>query len=303
MGRLRTAVHTLADLELSPEEILYHLNELVSHLEDDCYATCLYALYDPSTPDGTTYFPDMPANPPLGAGAPPFETSEMRIPDDGLLVLYTDGLVESATCDIGRGMSRLARTLSTAWRPDASQSGTAELDRVCDRVTGALLPADLPTPDDAALLVARLRALSPGDIASWPLPEHPRAAALARNHVRRQLSAWGLDELTMSTELLVSELVGNVVRHAKGPIALRLVRSRCLTCEVSDGSPTTPRIRRASETDEGGRGLQLVAALSQRWGTRYTPEGKCIWTEQALPGHESGLASGMPSSGRLVTFG
>ena len=56
-----------------------------------------------------------------------------------------------------------------------------------------------------------------------------------------------------------------------------------LICEVSDGSLTTPRIRRASDTDEGGRGLQLVAALSQRWGTRYTSDGKCIWTEQPLP--------------------
>jgi hypothetical protein len=51
---------------------------------------------------------------------------------------------------------------------------------------------------------------------------------------------------------------------------------------VFDGSLTMPRIRRATETDEGGRGLQLITALSQRWGTRYTPNGKCIWTEQAL---------------------
>jgi hypothetical protein len=119
-------------------------------------------------------------------------------------------------------------------------------------------------------------------MASWPLPEHPKAAGEAREHVRTQLSTWELDDLSMTTELLASELVGNVIRHAKGPIHLRLLRSNVLTCEVSDGSLTTPRIRRAAETDEGGRGLQLVSAISHRWGTRYTATGKCIWTEQPL---------------------
>ena len=82
--------------------------------------------------------------------------------------------------------------------------------------------------------------------------------------------------------------VGNVVRHAKGPAQLRLLRSTGLICEVSDKSLTTPRIRRASEMDEGGRGLQLIAALSHRRGTRYTAGGKCIWTEQSLCGGSDG---------------
>ncbi|MGW1625624.1 ATP-binding protein, partial [Streptomyces sp. NPDC002172] len=82
-----------------------------------------------------------------------------------------------------------------------------------------------------------------------------------------------------------------VVRHAKGPVRLRLIRSHSLTCEVYDGSLTTPRMRRATYTDEGGRGLQLVAALSQRWGARYLDDGKCIWTEQDIP---RGDASGEP---------
>ncbi|MFI5825430.1 ATP-binding protein [Streptomyces rishiriensis] len=115
------------------------------------------------------------------------------------------------------------------------------------------------------------------------MSEDPTAARQARGLAREQLAAWGLEDLSMTTELLVSELMGNVVRHAKGPVQLRMLRSRTLILEVSDGSLTTPRIRRASFTDEGGRGLQLVAALSQRWGARYTPTGKCIWTEQALP--------------------
>jgi anti-sigma regulatory factor (Ser/Thr protein kinase) len=147
-----------------------------------------------------------------------------------------------------------------------------------------LLPPGGPHHDDAVVLVARSHALDPGDVASWSLPEHPVAAGQARELVRNQLADWNLDELSMTTELLVSELVGNVVRHAEGPVMLRLLRGRTLICEVSDGSLTTPRIRHAGESDEGGRGLQLVAALSHRWGARFTPTGKCIWTEQHRPG-------------------
>jgi anti-sigma regulatory factor (Ser/Thr protein kinase) len=128
-----------------------------------------------------------------------------------------------------------------------------------------------------------MRAIDTGDVASWILPEDPRAAGQAREHVRNQLAVWGLDELAITTELLASELVGNVIRHAKGPIRLRLLRSCTLTCEVYDGSLSTPRIRHAAYTDEGGRGLQLVAALSRRWGARYHHDGKCIWTEQDIP--------------------
>ncbi|OAH13447.1 SpoIIE family protein phosphatase [Streptomyces jeddahensis] len=294
MGRLRTAVKTLADLELPPDEIMSHLSDIVGGLGEDSYATCLFALYDSTTrictiaragqpppavvhPDGTVYFPDLSPDPPLGAAQPPFETVELELPDEGLLVLYTDGLVESVGRDVDQGMAELERLLRTADRGD--------LERLCDTLTTGLLPAEqLPANDDAALLVGRVHALAADRIASWQLPEDPRAAGQAREHIREQLSVWDLDDLTMTTELIVSELVGNVVRHARGPVHVRLLRSASLICEVSDGSLTTPRMRRASETDEGGRGLQLVAALSQRWGTRYTAAGKCIWTEQPLNG-------------------
>ncbi|MFJ2215178.1 SpoIIE family protein phosphatase [Streptomyces sp. NPDC101062] len=299
MGRVRTAVHTLAALEMPPDEIMSHLNEIVGDLGEDSFVTCLFALYDSTTricsfaraghpppavvhPDGTVHFPELALAPPLGAAEPPFETAELTIPEEGLLVLYTDGLVESSGREIDEGMATLARLLR-----NADTSPTADLDQLCDTLTTGLLPADQPTSDDAALLIARVHALATDHMASWPLPSHPQAAGEARKHVREQLAAWGLDELATTTELLVSELVGNVVRHAKGPVRLRLLRSAELVCEVGDGSLTTPRIRRASATDEGGRGLQLITALSQRWGTRYTATGKCIWTEQALPGDEA----------------
>ncbi|MET9834610.1 SpoIIE family protein phosphatase [Streptomyces sp. NPDC006385] len=295
MGRLRTAVHTLADLELPPDEIMSHLNDIVGAMGEESYVTCLYALYDSTTrvcsiaraghpppallhPDGTVVFPSLSADPPLGAAEPPFETTEIAVPEGSVLALYTDGLVESSKREMDEGMAALAAVLRTS-----HTDGTAkDLEHLCERVTSALLPADHQAADDAAFLLARLHALPSSRMASWPLPKDPRAAGQARGLIREQLAAWGLQALTPTTELLASELIGNVVRHARGPLRLRLLHGAELICEVFDGSLTMPRIRRATETDEGGRGLQLVAALSQRWGTRYTPTGKCIWTEQAL---------------------
>ncbi|MCD9587543.1 SpoIIE family protein phosphatase [Streptomyces sp. 8ZJF_21] len=316
MGRLRTAVHTLANLELPPEEVLAHLNEVVCDLGDDSFATCLYAQYDPVTglcslaraghppplivdPEGGVECLEPTPDPPLGAAEPPFSTVDLRLPDGSLLVLYTDGLVESAARDIDTGIAECTQVLTSEYGrlltcpPRRSRIGVRgtggqqavdhdRLDRLCDLLVGAMLPAQRLTADDTALLIARLHGLASGNIAGWPLPEGPVAAGLARARVREQLRAWGLDELVATTELLASELVANVVRHARGPTRLRLIRGRSLICEVSDAGAAAPRIRRATELDEGGRGLQLVSALSQRWGTRYTDEGKCVWTEQPI---------------------
>jgi serine phosphatase RsbU (regulator of sigma subunit)/PAS domain-containing protein len=292
MGRLRTAVQTLSDLELPPDEVLSHLNDLVGGLGEDSFATCLYAIYDPVTricafaraghpppavvwPDGGVSFAESPIDPPLGVAEPPFEVVELSVPEGCMLVLYTDGLIESAKVDIDTGMTRLAELL----RAHHGESP----DQLCENLTRGLLPADQQSTDDTALLAARLHATPPDAIATWSLPEAPQAAGAARRHVRDQLTIWHLEELAVNTEILASELVANVIRHAIGPIRLRLLRSRTLVCEVYDGSLTTPRIRRASWTDEGGRGLQLIAALCDRWGTRYVTGGKCIWTEQSLP--------------------
>ncbi|MFE3379903.1 SpoIIE family protein phosphatase [Streptomyces anulatus] len=297
MGRLRTAVQTLSELELPPDEVLTRLNDTVAELGDDSFATCLYGVFDPVghdfvladaghpspavvAPDGTVAFPLSSANPPLGTAAPPFDLTTTKLPDGSLIVLYTDGLVESRTGDIDVGMTCLARALDAA----VSDGRAEDPEAVCDSVLSAF-SVDAPGPrnDDAVLLVARIHHLPSDAVVEWSLPEDPKAAGQARAHVREQLAAWRLDELTMTTELIVSELVGNVVRHAKGPIVMRLLRGSHLTCEVSDASLTTPHIRHSSATDEGGRGLQLVAAMAHRWGTRYTPRGKTIWTEQTLP--------------------
>ncbi|WP_235193074.1 SpoIIE family protein phosphatase [Streptomyces viridochromogenes] len=306
MARLCTAVRTLTDLGMAPDELLGHLNDLVSDLGEDFYATCLYAVFDPVSrscsyslaghpppvvvyPDGTVHSPAPAPDPPLGAATPPFVAHELSVPDESLVVLYTDGLIDSAARDAEQGLAQLRRILSdspalAACSEAADQDeDVRRLEGLCDTVVSALLPDRSGTTDDAALLIAHTRGMAAGDIASCGLPDDPQAAGQAREYVRDQLARWGLDDLAFTTELLVSELVGNVIRHAKGPIRLRLLRSRTLTCEVYDGSLSTPRIRHAAHTDEGGRGLQLVAALSQRWGARYLHDAKCIWAEQDIP--------------------
>ncbi|MBD9702148.1 MULTISPECIES: ATP-binding protein [Streptomyces] len=126
------------------------------------------------------------------------------------------------------------------------------------------------------------------DCAEWTFPAQPGAVRDARAVVRGQLREWGLEVLADITALLVSELVTNALRHATGPIGVRLVRpadpSGTLLVEVSDPLPDPPRERAADVDDESGRGLQLVACSSRAWGTRPGEAGKTVWFELAVPG-------------------
>ncbi|WP_234311766.1 SpoIIE family protein phosphatase [Streptomyces griseus] len=307
MGRLRTAVRTLADVDLPPDELLTHLDDLVNHLAagadtgGDIGATCLYAVYDPvsrrcslaraghpvpalATPDGAVDFLDVPVGPPLGLGGLPFEAIELEVPEGSVLALYTDGLIEGRGRDIDEGMDTLLRVLHGAHAP---------LESTCDAVLRTML-SDRPE-DDVALLVARTRALDAFHVAAWGVAPDFAAVAEARKNACRQLAEWGLDECVFVTELVVSELVTNAIRHAEPPIELRLIHDRTLICEVSDGSTTAPHMRRARTYDEGGRGLLLVAQLCQGWGARQMPNGKIIWAEQRLPA-EQDVPEERPSS-------
>ncbi|MFH8737044.1 SpoIIE family protein phosphatase [Streptomyces sp. NPDC017964] len=303
MGRLRTAVHNFSALDLPPDELLGHLDELVTRIDSDestgdgpqgrqseavTGATCLYAIYDPVTgvcttaraghpgpavvhPDGTVTSPEVPASPPLGLGGHPFETTELRLPEGSRLVLYTNGLIVNRDRDIDTGLALLHQALEGAGRTP---------EETCQAAIDAMLPAH--PSDDIALLVARTQLLEPSRVAHWEVPPDPAAVAPVRAECGAQLQAWGLNDIGFSTELILSELITNAIRYGSPPIRVRLLHCRTLICEVSDGSSTSPHVRRAATTDEGGRGLFLVAQFAQRWGTRYTPGGKVIWAEQSL---------------------
>ncbi|MDG9716419.1 ATP-binding protein [Streptomyces sp. DH24] len=127
-----------------------------------------------------------------------------------------------------------------------------------------------------------------GDCAEWTFAADPGAVRTARAAVRVQLRDWDLDSVADMAALLVSELVTNSLRHATGPIGVRLVRRPSglpgvILVEVSDPLPDPPRRRAARPDDESGRGLELVAISSRRWGTRPDEVGKTVWFELAVP--------------------
>jgi anti-sigma regulatory factor (Ser/Thr protein kinase) len=119
-------------------------------------------------------------------------------------------------------------------------------------------------------------------VATWDIEPDVAQVPQARAVAMETLAAWGLDEAAFVTELVVSELVTNAIKYGEPPITLRLIRDTSLICEVSDASDTSPHLRRARAFDEGGRGLLLVAQLTQGWGTRHGTNGKTIWCAQPL---------------------
>ncbi|MFJ7629461.1 SpoIIE family protein phosphatase [Streptomyces sp. NPDC097595] len=318
MGELRTAVRTLALLDLEPAEVLSALDEVArglgapgaasasggggaqwpsraahksreADLSEVYLATCVYAVYDPVTrrctfanaghlppvvvePGEAALLLDVPPGMPLGVGGEPFEEVEVELKEGALLALYTDGLVESRDHPLDEGLAALRKALVEPAQP---------LEDVCDRVLGSLHTRH--GEDDIALLMARIQGLPTEAVGDWRLPREPRSVGRARELARGQLTSWGLDDLVDTTELLVSELVTNALRYGEGEIRLRLLRDRTLVCEVWDAGLVQPRRRRARDTDEGGRGLQLVGLLSAAWGARRTPRGKTVWFELPLP--------------------
>jgi serine phosphatase RsbU (regulator of sigma subunit)/anti-sigma regulatory factor (Ser/Thr protein kinase) len=326
MGELRTAVRTLALLDLEPAEVLGALDEIasglgtpsgaqqasrVAHKSRDAdlaevyLATCLYAVYDPVTrrctfanaghlppvlvePGDKALMLEVPPGVPLGVGGEPFEQVEVELEEDSLLALYTDGLVESRDQPLDEGLAAFRSSLAHPDRP---------LEDVADHVLATLDTQH--GQDDIALLMARIRGLPSDAVGDWQLPREPRAVGRARELARSRLLAWDLEPLVDTVELLVSELVTNAMRYGEGEIRLRLLRDRTLVCEVWDAGLVQPRRRRARDTDEGGRGLQLVGMLSAAWGSRRTPRGKTVWFELALPG---GSPAAEPSVEQLLSM-
>jgi PAS domain S-box-containing protein len=303
MGQICSAVRTLAQLDLAPDEVLARLDDMVPRLVEREHtagfapileklvgATCLYVVYDPvslrcvmasaghpppvvADPAGQVHFANLPSNQPLGLGDAVFEPHTIELAEGSTLALYAQSALAARNAD---------QTLHERLCAIIGQSGRSP-NEIGQAVATAVIP-HLAAEDDLALLVARTRSLDAVHVATWDLPCDPAAVASTRSLATRQLDQWGLEHLAFTTELIVSELVTNAIRYGSPPIRLRLIRDRMLICEVSDASSTSPHIRRAATIDEGGRGLFLVAQCSHRWGTRYDATGKTIWAEQPTDG-------------------
>ncbi|WP_037771942.1 SpoIIE family protein phosphatase [Streptomyces sclerotialus] len=297
MGQLRTAVQTMAAIDMPPAQLLRSLDDLAQRLGDNYLATCLYVVYDPigsrltianaghippvvvRAVDGRSELLDLPTGAPIGVGGVPFDAVTVPVAPGDRLVLCTDGLVEVRGKDIGVGLAALAES---AAHPAAS------MDDACDTIIRSLA-ATLNAgrggrKDDVALLMARLNGIARADVAEWRLPIAAREVSRARRLVRDQLARWGLESAADTAEILVSEVVTNAVRHAHSEhVVLRLVRTDALLCEVSDDDHSLPQLLSVRDEDEYGRGLRVVSRLAREWGTSRTATGKTVWFEQSLP--------------------
>ncbi|WP_181802112.1 SpoIIE family protein phosphatase [Streptomyces shenzhenensis] len=302
MGQLRTVVRALAAMDLDPEDLLARLNDTVTFLAaeraalpsaDPCRrspgtASCVYAVYDPISltctvataghpapvvvrPDRTVTRPE-PSGPWLGStDKSPFAAARLQLPHGSVIAF-------PGTAGLGTILSGAGSALRTA--PDYADR---PLQNLCDDIQYDLAAdagADGSVP---VLLLARTRPFPADRVAGWHLDHELTAAATARRCVSGQLAAWKVDgEPAFNAELIVSELVTNALRYGSPPLELRLILDHSLTCEITDCATTTPRLRHARATDEGGRGLFIVAQLAEAWGARHSTDGKTIWTQQAL---------------------
>ncbi|WP_327722628.1 ATP-binding SpoIIE family protein phosphatase [Streptomyces sp. NBC_00490] len=297
MGQLRTTAQTLAGLDMPPQEVLHHLDEQAQRLGADRMATCVYCVYDPVAHritianaghpppilvhlGGRTEVLRVPPGAPIGVGGVAFEAVELDAPADATLLLYTDGLVESRLRDVWTGIEQLREKLAATARLTGPER-PPPLEELCDEVLDMLGPGD--RDDDIALLAARFEGIAPSDVAYWFLEPSEATPGRARRLVRRTLSRWGLEELSDSAELLVSEIVTNAVRYASRPITVRLLRTHVLRCEVTDDEPRLPVLGQARATDEGGRGLYLVNRVARHWGASRLSTGKIVWFELDRP--------------------
>ncbi|MEU9477887.1 SpoIIE family protein phosphatase [Streptomyces sp. NPDC048191] len=302
MGLLRTALHTLAALDLQPDELMARLNDTATRLATERAALpasdplhgepftagCAVAVYDPvdltctvaraglpapvaALPDGTSAPLPVPPGPPLGAtGTAPFPATTVGLPEGTTLAMGTHALADEVLAP------------AAPLRPLLDGAGTKPLPDVRDSLAVALTRGH--RAGERLMLLARTKALPTGQVLTRTLPAGPEAAPVARQAVRRRLKDWEVDDETAyTTELIVSELVGNAVRHGAPPVQLRLIHDRTLTCEVGDAAASAPRVKHARTVDENGRGLFIVANLADQWGTRYRTRGKTVWAQQAAP--------------------
>ncbi|GGX69732.1 SpoIIE family protein phosphatase [Streptomyces fructofermentans] len=296
MGLLRTAIHTLAALDLQADELLARLSDTTTRLAaayaamppadlphlEPITAACAIVIYDPVDltctiaraglpepvlilPDGTSDSLSVPLGPFLAETSnAPFPATTTDLPSGSTLVMGTAALADEVLAPSGR------------LRPLLGSLGKRSQADVCADIANELAGGE------ALLLLAHTKPLPVERVLTRDLPAGPEAAPVARAAVRDQLRVWGTDDETAyNTELIASELVGNAVRYGAPPLKLRLINGRLLTCEVSDGATSTPRVRHARTVDETGRGLFIIASLAEQWGTRHQTHGKSVWAELA----------------------
>ncbi|MDQ0380598.1 SpoIIE family protein phosphatase [Amycolatopsis thermophila] len=283
MGQMRTAIRSYALVDLPPSDVLHNVSQLARSTPGAKFITCLYAVHDPID-DSLTYANagHLPAvlidaggstrqiaealGMPLGVGEQ-YPQEQVPFPPGMRLVLYTDGLVESRTRELGAGIDELLAGLRAL-------PADGDLDAGCDALIAQLTGGR--HDDDVALLYVDHRGAH-RRVASMALTRQVDVAAV-REFVVGRLAGWGLDEVAEGAAKVAAELVTNALKHASAPLTLRLYHDgERLTVDVADRAGALPHILATGGIEH--RGLQVVEEAATRWGTRTTPDGKVVWAE------------------------
>jgi anti-sigma regulatory factor (Ser/Thr protein kinase) len=296
MGLVRGAVRSFAMEGHPPAIILERVNSFLLSTGIDRLVTMAYLQLYPDTTMATVALAGHPAplvipkvgniraldirgGPILGLeGLADFTEQTVRLPPDGVLVLYTDGLIDF---------------------PDASENQQERLIALLASASGGTLAdlADLlissaPPYDDAAVLLARIPVGQEG-VARRIFPAQTISASIARGWLADLFVMWGEVGLLLDSgasdsldvaQLLLTEFVSNAIRHSDHSVTVtaRLVTQR-LMVDVEDTSERMPVMRDLEDVEAEGRGLRLVDALATQWGVRLVEHGKVVWFQLALP--------------------
>ncbi len=297
MGQLRNALRAYAAEGHDPAAVMSRTNRLMAELDPGVFATCALVAVDLRTSTAEVVLAGhpppvrqsasapaetliAPIGPPLGVvEGEEYRSARVRLGTGDLLVLFTDGLVEDSERAYDAGLDTVRRTL-------AGGSGD-DVEDIADRLLASSVDTE-HLSDDVAVLVVRHDGLPESE-----RPEQdrtsidrldPRAARAARDFISRHLGEPELTELRETAVLLVSEVVTNALRHTDGTIELALWRfPDRVRVEVSDETSRSPVTSRSGLLDESGRGVPLMDALSDRWGTSPHGAGKVVWFELDLP--------------------
>ncbi|GAA0308672.1 ATP-binding SpoIIE family protein phosphatase [Kineococcus aurantiacus] len=297
MGQIRSVVRTAAHEFDDPGSVLMRVDQLASGMRIGRMASLVFATLQ-RLDDGEWEMAWSSAGhlPPLlrrgtdvevlseatgtlvGLGERPRPTRERALSPGDVLVLYTDGLIETRARPMRDGLEVLVEVLSRSRARDAAGIGEELLAGLGDTPEDDTAIVVVRVPEESELGGEPLRTADTPRRRRWQLPSEPSSIGKARHATLRACAVWGLDRGPVA-EIVVSELVANAVLHGWGTIGLRLFDlPGTLRIEVEDDSPEEPRVVEARPDGAGGHGMRLVASLG-RWGTTRTRRGKIVWVE------------------------
>jgi GAF domain-containing protein len=291
MGQLRTVVRATACEGHPPAGVLARTADYLERLDSDLLATVLVVHLDiharlatvacaghlppvvlGSLEQGTSLQPvEVATGPPLGVGRR-WEERSTHLPADSVILLYTDGLVETRTWDIDEGVRRLGALLEAL---PSGPTPNSVLDAALE-----LLPAG-SRGDDVAVLAALVPS-TPGASsrrAVRQLPAQAMSVPLARSWAEGWLAGSPVPpEQRDAGVLVISELVTNAVRQGDGAVRVTLeVAEESLFVEVFDSSHRIPTLGEVPVDSTWGRGLHLIDTVCDEWGVTEQLDGKTVW--------------------------